>query len=136
MSLALAQHSKHPFCHLLLLLLLLLLHADEDVEYAEPNFVYKASQTNDQYTNLLWGMLPDLAGANAVGAWNKGYTDCSDVVIGVIGKPCVARRTVGGGGGSALLGSAPGGLLLCGVWVCVSAVKTELIAHDTVHGFV
>lgn len=60
--------------------------ADEDVEYAEPNFLYTKSQTNDPGMAQLWGMQAAGGGANAVGAWAKGYTDCSDVVIGVIGE--------------------------------------------------
>jgi hypothetical protein len=71
------------------LLLLLLLPVDEDVEVAEPNFLYTGSQatTNDPYLSQLWGMLGSAAGGvNAAGAWAKGYTDCSGVVIGVIGE--------------------------------------------------
>lgn len=63
------------------------IQADEDVEYAEPNFIYRpvqVSQPNDQYFTNLWGMKNGAGGANAVGAWAAGYTDCSDVVIGVI----------------------------------------------------
>ena len=34
----------------------------------------------------LWGMMAAGGGANATGAWAKGYTNCSDVVIGVLGE--------------------------------------------------
>lgn len=64
--------------------------ADEDVEIAEPNFMRQPlqAQPNDEYLSLLWGMLGSSAGgANAAGAWGKGYTNCSDVVIAVIGEP-------------------------------------------------
>jgi hypothetical protein len=61
--------------------------ADPDVEYAEPNFIYKKSQaaTNDPYYSSLWGMLAGTpGGANAAGAWAGGHQNCDDVVIGVI----------------------------------------------------
>jgi hypothetical protein len=66
----------------------LLLTADEDVLYAEPNFIYKTLQApvpNDPDLGQLWGMLGG-NGADAAGAWAKGYTDCSNVVVGVLGK--------------------------------------------------
>lgn len=62
---------------------------DKSVVFAEPNFIVKALQspspTNDPRVGELWGMLNSAAGAaNAVGAWNQNYTDCSNVYIGVI----------------------------------------------------
>lgn len=69
--------------------------ADEDVEVAQPNFIYTASQTtNDPGLNQLWGMLASGGGANAVGAWTAGNTDCSDVVIGIIGKQATTAAAV------------------------------------------
>lgn len=69
---------------------------DEDVEVAEPNFIYtKAQATNDPGLSQLWGMLATTTGgANAVGAWSAGNTDCSDVVIGIIGEQAATAVAV------------------------------------------
>jgi hypothetical protein len=69
--------------------------ADENVEVAQPNFIYTAFQaTNDPGLNQLWGMLASGGGANAVGAWTAGNTDCSDIVIGIIGKQATTAAAV------------------------------------------
>lgn len=70
---------------------MLLPRADADVALVEPNFIIKAAQvppvTNDPYLGELWGMLANTSGgADAAGAWTQGYTDCSGVVIAVIGE--------------------------------------------------
>jgi hypothetical protein len=67
------------------------LFADPDVEYAEPNFKVRTLQAtpwvpNDLSNFGLWGMTDTGAGAKATSAWAQGYTDCSDVVIDVIGE--------------------------------------------------
>lgn len=56
------------------------------MEFAQPNFIYtKLQATNDPGLSSLWGMLDNGGGANATGAWASGHTDCSDVVVAVIG---------------------------------------------------
>lgn len=75
---AVAQYAAHP-----------------DVEYAEPNYIYRAFKTaNDPSYNLLWGLkntgqsvnsTPGTSGKdiNAEEAWEK-ITDCNDVIVAVL----------------------------------------------------
>ena len=84
-------HQTHAFS---VLFLRLSPAVDEDVEVAEPNFIYTKA-TNDPGLNQLWGMLATTTGgANAVGAWSAGNTDCSDVVIGIIGEQAATAVAV------------------------------------------
>jgi len=69
------------------------LQSDPNVEYAEPNYIYRHNATsNDTYfTNgSLWGMYGDASspanqyGSQAAEAWAANKTDCSSVYIGII----------------------------------------------------
>lgn len=69
------------------------LRASGDVEYAEPNFIYRhESISNDPYyTNgSLWGMYGDATtpanqfGSQAGEAWAAGHTNCGTVYVGII----------------------------------------------------
>ncbi|MFN2397630.1 MAG: S8 family serine peptidase [Gemmatimonadaceae bacterium] len=69
------------------------LRASADVEYAEPNYIYKHSATSNDtyYTNgSLWGMYGDATspanqwGSQAGEAWAAGKTNCSSVWVGII----------------------------------------------------
>ena len=69
------------------------LRGSGDVEYAEPNWVYRTDATsNDSYfTNgSLWGMYGDASspanqfGSQAAEAWAANHTDCSGVYVGII----------------------------------------------------
>jgi subtilisin family serine protease len=60
-----------------------------DVEYAEPNWVYRHQLvSNDpQFTNgTLWGMSANnnAFGSRAASAWGADRTDCSNVYVGII----------------------------------------------------
>jgi subtilisin family serine protease len=65
----------------------------EEIEYAEPNFIYQHDATsNDTYfsSGQLWGMLGDASspanqyGSQAAEAWGAGHTGSASVLIGVI----------------------------------------------------
>ncbi len=69
------------------------LRASADVEYAEPNYIYKHSATSNDtyYTNgSLWGMYGDATspanqwGSQAGEAWAVGKTNCGSVYVGII----------------------------------------------------
>ncbi|HXG71561.1 MAG TPA: S8 family peptidase [Gemmatimonadaceae bacterium] len=69
------------------------LRGSEDVEYAEPNYIYQHSATsNDTYytDGSLWGMYGDATspanqfGSQAGEAWAVGKTNCSNVYVGII----------------------------------------------------
>lgn len=69
------------------------LRGSEDVEYAEPNYIYQHSATsNDTYytDGSLWGMYGDATspanqfGSQAGEAWAAGKTNCSNVYVGII----------------------------------------------------
>lgn len=69
------------------------LRGSADVEYAEPNFVYRHQTVSNDlyYTNgSLWGMYGDATapanqyGSQAGEAWAAGHTSCSGVYVGVI----------------------------------------------------
>jgi subtilisin family serine protease len=76
------------------------LRADPDVEYAEPNWVYRHSSSNDTYyTNgSLWGMYSGTTtptnqfGSGAAAAWARG-TSCSGVWIGIIDEGYYYQHT-------------------------------------------
>ena len=64
-----------------------------DVEFAEPNYIYKHQATSNDpyYTNgSLWGMYGDATtpanqfGSQAGEAWAAGKTNCSSVYVGII----------------------------------------------------
>lgn len=67
------------------------LRGNPDVEFAEPNWIYQHSSSNDTYyTNgSLWGMYSATTtptnqyGSGAAAAWARG-TSCSNVYIGII----------------------------------------------------
>ncbi|ALW86998.1 peptidase S8 [Hymenobacter sedentarius] len=59
----------------------------EEVEYAEPNYIYTHSAaTNDTYVanGSLWGMDGNVYGSQASTAWAAGHTGSASVVLGVI----------------------------------------------------
>lgn len=68
---------------------------EPEVEYAEPNYIYRAFKTaNDPSYNLLWGLkntgqsVNSTAGTSGIDikaeeAWEK-ITDCSDVIVAVL----------------------------------------------------
>jgi subtilisin family serine protease len=62
--------------------------ADEDVEYAEPNYIYTLdAATNDTYVanGSLWGMdASNPNGSRASIAWSNGHTGSASVIVGVI----------------------------------------------------
>ena len=69
------------------------LRANPDVEYAEPNYIYRHNATsNDPYfTNgSLWGTYGDASspanqyGSQAAEAWTGGKTNCGNVYVGII----------------------------------------------------
>ncbi|MEJ7759311.1 MAG: S8 family peptidase [Gemmatimonadaceae bacterium] len=69
------------------------LRGSEDVEYAEPNYIYQHNATSNDsyYTNgSLWGMYGDATapanqwGSQAGEAWAAGKTNCSAVYVGII----------------------------------------------------
>ncbi len=70
------------------------LHAQDAVDFAEPNWVYQHTATSNDtyYTNgTLWGMYGDTSplhtnqyGSQAGEAWNAGHNLCKGVVVGVI----------------------------------------------------
>ncbi|MDQ3672896.1 MAG: S8 family serine peptidase, partial [Gemmatimonadota bacterium] len=69
------------------------LRGSPDVEYAEPNYIYRHSATsNDTYysNGSLWGMYGDATspanqwGSQAGEAWAAGKTDCGSVYVGII----------------------------------------------------
>jgi subtilisin family serine protease len=64
-----------------------------EIEYAEPNYIYRHSATSDDpyYTNKsLWGMYGNASspanqyGSQASEAWANGHTGASTVVVGII----------------------------------------------------
>jgi len=69
------------------------LRGSPDVEYAEPNYIYRHSATSNDpyYTNgSLWGMYGDATspanqyGSQAGEAWAANHTNCGSVWVGVI----------------------------------------------------
>lgn len=70
------------------------LHAQDAVDFAEPNWVYHHTAVSDDtyYTNgTLWGMYGDTSplqtnqyGSQAGEAWNAGHNKCKGVLVGVI----------------------------------------------------
>ncbi|MDP9348515.1 MAG: S8 family serine peptidase [Gemmatimonadota bacterium] len=69
------------------------LRGNPDVEYAEPNWVYRHNATSNDpaYTNgSLWGMYGDATspanqyGSQAGEAWAADHTDCGTVYVGII----------------------------------------------------
>jgi subtilisin family serine protease len=64
-----------------------LLKGDEDVVYAEPNYIYTHDEvSNDPYFTggNLWGMGNSTYGSRAATAWSNGHTGSATVVVGVI----------------------------------------------------
>ena len=59
-----------------------------EIEYAEPNYIYKYDATaNDKYftNHLLWGMdATNTYGSQASMAWSNGHTGSSGVIVGVV----------------------------------------------------
>lgn len=76
------------------------LRADPDVEYAEPNWIYRHSSSNDTYyTNgSLWGMYSGTTtprnafGSGAAAAWARG-TSCANVWVGIIDEGYYYQHT-------------------------------------------
>jgi subtilisin family serine protease len=68
------------------------LQSSNVVDFAEPNWIYRHTSSNDPYygNGSLWGMYGDQSnprndfGSQAAEAWNAGNTNCSNVVVGVI----------------------------------------------------
>lgn len=69
------------------------LRSSDDVEFAEPNYIYQhAATSNDTYfTNgSLWGMYGDASsptnafGSQAAEAWGRGSASCGGVFVGII----------------------------------------------------
>jgi subtilisin family serine protease len=70
------------------------LHADDAVDFAEPNWIYHSTKVSDDtyYTNgQLWGMYGDTSplsqnqyGSQAGEAWDAGHFSCKGVMVGVI----------------------------------------------------
>ncbi len=70
------------------------LHAQEAVDFAEPNWIYQTTKVSDDtyYTNgTLWGMYGDTSplfqnqyGSQAGEAWDAGHFSCKGVLVGVI----------------------------------------------------
>lgn len=78
------------------------LRGSPDVEYAEPNYIYRHSATsNDTYfTNgSLWGMYGDGSsptnqwGSQAAEAWAAGKTNCGSVYVGIIDEGYMYTHT-------------------------------------------
>lgn len=76
------------------------LRADANVEFAEPNWIYQHSSSNDTYyTNgSLWGMYSastsptNQFGSGAAAAWTRG-TSCANVWIGIIDEGYMYTHT-------------------------------------------
>jgi subtilisin family serine protease len=70
------------------------LHAQDAVDFAEPNWIYQTTKVSDDtyYTNgTLWGMYGDTSplfqnqyGSQAGEAWDAGHFSCKGVLVGVI----------------------------------------------------
>jgi len=70
------------------------LHAQDAVDFAEPNWIYHTTKVSDDtyYVNgLLWGMYGDTSplhqnqyGSQAGEAWDNGHFSCKGVLVGVI----------------------------------------------------
>jgi subtilisin family serine protease len=57
---------------------------NQDVEYAEPNWIYTTDAiTNDTYIGNLWGMTSTY-GSQASVAWGNSHTGSNDIYVGVI----------------------------------------------------
>ena len=69
------------------------LSLEQDVVFAEPNWIYRHQATSNDpyYTNgSLWGMYgastspANIYGSGASAAWTNGKTNCSSVYVGII----------------------------------------------------
>ncbi|MGY2131195.1 S8 family peptidase [Hymenobacter sp. HD11105] len=57
-----------------------------EIEFAEPNYIYQHTATNDTYVanNSLWGMHGNIYGSQASTAWGRGITGSKTVIVGII----------------------------------------------------